>query len=201
MGDQNGTHDTERTPLISDTSNSSLSRRKKTATWVAHNAVLIFVGLLITAVIVILCVFFGIYRANRPKAKPGICESAACVHAASEILYNLSPNYREIDPCIDFEQLTCGGWDDRHDLRPDQGDAFTGTIMSENSQMLLRHILEAPYPGESKHSSFSPAQLVKSLSSVDEENFDKLKSAYGACMNEDRIKEDGVKPLLEYYMS
>lgn len=75
------------------------------------------------------------------------------VHASSEILYNLSPEYKTIDPCTDFEQLTCGGWDDRHDLRPDQGDAFTGTIMSENSQMLLRHILEASYPQKSKVSS------------------------------------------------
>lgn len=106
----------------------------------------------------------------------------------------------------------CGGWDDRHDLRPDQGDAFTGTIMAENSQMLLRHILEAPYPDESKvgiqlkaqnvtdtlqHSSFSPAQLIESLSSVDQQNFNKLRDAYDACMDEETIKKDGVKPLLE----
>ena len=112
----------------------------------------------------------AVYRVNNtPKARAGTCTSSACmypipvmmmmqtseliclgVHASSEILYNLSPIYKEIDPCTDFELLTCGGWDDRHDLRPDQGDAFTGTIMSENSQMLLRHILEAPYPDESK---------------------------------------------------
>ena len=80
----------------------------------------------------------------------GMCLTPACVHASSEILYNLSPDYKNIDPCTNFEELVCGGWDERHDLRPDQGDAFTGTIMSENSQMLLRHILEAPYPDESK---------------------------------------------------
>ena len=81
------------------------------------------------------------------KAKQ--CLTPACVHAASEILYNLSPNYKELDACDDFEELVCGGWRDHHDLRADQGDAFTGTIMSENSQMLLRHILEAPYPKDS----------------------------------------------------
>ena len=77
------------------------------------------------------------------------------MHAASEILYNLSPNYKELDPCTDFEELVCGGWRDRHDLRPDQGDAFTGTIMNENSELLLRHILEAPYPKDSQVSSSS----------------------------------------------
>lgn len=74
------------------------------------------------------------------------CLTPACVHASSELLYNLSPDYKNIDACTDFEEMVCGGWRDRHDLRPDQGDAFTGTIMSETSEMLLRHILEAPYP-------------------------------------------------------
>lgn len=48
-----------------------------------------------------------------------------------------------------------------------------------------------------QHSSFSPAQLVKSLSSVDEDNFNKLKAAYDACMDEDTIKKAGIKPLQE----
>lgn len=82
-----------------------------------------------------------------------MCLTPACVHASSEILYNLSPDYKTIDPCDNFEEMVCGGWDERHDLRPDQGDAFTGTIMVEHSQMLLRHILEAPYPEESKVSA------------------------------------------------
>ena len=81
--------------------------------------------------------------------KKNLCLSSECVHAASEILYNLSPDYKNIDPCTNFEELVCGGWRDRHDLREDQGDAFTGTIMAENSQLLLKHILEAPYPKDS----------------------------------------------------
>jgi len=75
--------------------------------------------------------------------------SPACIHASSEVLYNLSPRYKEIDPCTDFEELVCGGWRELHDLRPDQGDAFTGTIMAESSQLLLKHILEAEYPENS----------------------------------------------------
>lgn len=90
------------------------------------------------------------------EKKAALCLTPACVHAASEILYNLSPAYKELDPCDDFEELVCGGWRDRHDLRADQGDAFTGTIMSENSQLLLRHILEAPYPKDSQVCMISP---------------------------------------------
>ncbi|KAJ9000383.1 hypothetical protein HRR94_004961 [Exophiala dermatitidis] len=138
------------------------------------------------------------HRHKRPHhGKADLCLTPACIHASSEFLYNLSPNYKELDPCTDFEELVCGGWRDRHDLRPDQGDAFTGTIMAESSEMLLRHILEAPYPGDSKHSSFSPAQLDSNSNSVDKENFDKLKAAYDACLDEDTIRKIGVAPLME----
>ena len=88
-------------------------------------------------------------RSSHPhKAKT--CLTPACIHASSEYLYNLSPQYKELDPCDNFEELVCGGWKDRHDLRPDQGSAFTGTIMSEGSQTLLRHVLEGTYPKQSE---------------------------------------------------
>ncbi|KAF9874906.1 peptidase family M13 [Colletotrichum karsti] len=160
--------------------------------------------------------YFGIPQAQQHFAADRaekMCTTPACVHAASEILYNLSPNYKELDPCNDFEELVCGGWRDRHDLRSDQGDAFTGTIMSENSELLLRHILEAPYPKDSKvskparsggatltnrqHSAFSPLKLFSGDKDADEENFDKMKAVYDACINEDKIKEVGLEPLTQ----
>lgn len=139
-------------------------------------------------------------------AKQGrsLCLSPACIHASSEILYNMSPNYKKLDPCTDeFEELVCGGWRDRHDLRADQGDAFTGTIMAENSATLLRHILEAGYPSESQHSYFSPMRLLrdpeggKQKRDQDEANFDLMKAAYDACIDEEGIKKLGLVPLGE----
>ncbi|USP78574.1 hypothetical protein yc1106_05848 [Curvularia clavata] len=125
-----------------------------------------------------------------------LCLTPACIHAASEVLNSLSPQYQELDPCDNFEELVCGGWKERHDLRADQGSIFTGTVMYENSQMLLRHILEAPYPKDSQHSYFSPMQLASISKSIDEENFDKMKAVYDACLNEDQIKSVGVSPLV-----
>ncbi|KAK5019059.1 hypothetical protein LTR16_000941 [Cryomyces antarcticus] len=69
--------------------------------------------------------------------------------------------------------------------------------MSESSQTLLRHILEAPYPNSSVNSYFSPMQLEHRSHHVDEKNFDKLKAAYDACLDEDAIKKAGVDPLTE----
>ena len=68
--------------------------------------------------------------------------------------------------------------------------------MSEASESLLRHILEAPYPEMSDHSSFSPVQLLETASSVDKENFDKLKTAYDSCQDEATIKKEGLKPII-----
>ncbi|KAL2881034.1 hypothetical protein SGCOL_003693 [Colletotrichum sp. CLE4] len=143
--------------------------------------------------------YYNIPQTQKPihEEKTPVCMTPACVHAASEILYNLSPDYKELDPCSDFEELVCGGWRDRHDLRADQGDAFTGTIMSENSELLLRHILEAPYPKDSQHSYFSPLRLESTDKSADEQNFDKMKASYDACVDEDKIKEIGVEPLIQ----
>jgi hypothetical protein len=138
----------------------------------------------------------ALHKLGQHPIKDGnICLTPACVHASSELLYNLSPDFHNIDPCTDFEELVCGGWRDRHDLRPDQGDAFTGTVMSENSDTLLRHILEGDYPKSSSHSYFSPAALDTEKSSADKDNFKKLKSAYDACLNEDLIKSRGTQPL------
>ncbi|KAE8421745.1 hypothetical protein BDV36DRAFT_280350 [Aspergillus pseudocaelatus] len=108
-----------------------------------------------------------------------ICESPECVHAASEILYNLDPNYDQINPCTDFDQYVCGGWRERHDMRPDQGAIFAGTMMSETAQTRLRHLLSSSKPSE-------PA---------DSNNFEKLKAAYTACMDETTVTKWGSKPL------
>ncbi|KAG2413971.1 hypothetical protein HFD88_003162 [Aspergillus terreus] len=105
-----------------------------------------------------------------------VCESSECVHAASEILYNLDPDYANIDPCTDFDQYVCGGWRERHDMRPDQGSIFAGTLMAEASQTRLRHLLESNDP-------------------PDEPNFAKLKAAYDSCMDEKKISERGSEPL------
>ncbi|KAJ5773915.1 hypothetical protein N7457_008811 [Penicillium paradoxum] len=115
-----------------------------------------------------------------PEASP-LCQSQECIHAASEILYNLDPNYKDIDPCTDFNQYVCGGWRERHDMRPDQGSIFAGTIMAENAQTKLRHILERTEP---------PQQS-------DADNFEKLKAAYDACLDEATVSKRGSKPLTD----
>ena len=117
-----------------------------------------------------------------------ICLTPGCVLAASEIIQNMSPNLEAVDPCQDFRTYVCEGWDIKHDLREDQSDLFTGTIMHDDSQLLLRHVLESPFP---------KALMAKDTTSVDEENFDKLQKAYNACLDESKAKAIGSAPLLD----
>jgi endothelin-converting enzyme len=93
----------------------------------------------------------------------------------------LDPNHAKVDPCTNFDQFVCGGWRERHDMRADQGSIFAGTIMAENSQTRLRHILERSEPPEK----------------VDADNFKKLKAGYDACLNESAIRKRGTKPLAD----
>lgn len=109
--------------------------------------------------------------------------------AASEILQNLSPRYEKINPCADFDAFVCEGWREKNDLRDDQGGSFTGTMMAENSQMILRHILETSF--EDSHPRLDPD------TSAEAAIFRKLKDAYDACKDEDRLKERGSEPLLD----
>lgn len=131
---------------------------------------------------------------NRKQTPPApkeaeSCLTPACVLAASEILENMSPRYHELDPCTDFDKFVCEGWAERHDLRADQGGAFTGTIMAENAQMILRHVLESPYPVDS--------QVIEVNSAAKQKIFEKLHDAYDACMDERAIRGMGSAPLLD----
>lgn len=101
----------------------------------------------------------------------------------------MSPNYHRIDPCANFDDFVCEGWREKNDLRADQSTAFTGTVMAENSQIALRHILETSF--DNSHPAVDPDKSAESRV------FQKLKNAYSACLDEERLREKGPEPLLE----
>ena len=81
----------------------------------------------------------------------------------------------------------CQGWDLTHDLREDQSDVFVGTIMAEESQQLLRHLLE----------SSIPKNTMTVGDDANRENFYKIRDAYNACLDESEMKKVGSIPLLD----
>lgn len=61
--------------------------------------------------------------------------------------------------------------------------------MAEDSQQILRHVLESPYSVDT--------YKIEIDSSAKRDIFEKLQTAYNACMDEELIKDIGSAPLLE----
>ncbi|KAL8997778.1 MAG: hypothetical protein Q9169_003027 [Polycauliona sp. 2 TL-2023] len=119
-----------------------------------------------------------------------ICLTPACVLAAAGIIQNMDSDYHQINPCEDFSRYVCGGWESKHELRPDQDSVSSGSVMYEASQETLRRLLEAPY-------SDTRLSKVSSSPSADRLIFGKIQSAYDSCMDEETIKQRGSEPLLD----
>ncbi|RKF76155.1 Endothelin-converting enzyme 1 [Golovinomyces cichoracearum] len=177
-------------PVAPDNEDTSVLKRVKE--FLTRKLFLAIGSLLAILIVLGLSLSFGLRVRKSSESK--LCTTEACIHASSEILYNLSPNYKNIDPCLNFEELVCGGWSDRHDLRPDQGDAFTGSLMDDNTKLILKHVLETPYQNVSKVLSLESSPNARS---ADKEIFNKIKTAYDVCMNISTIRNQGIKPLVE----
>lgn len=152
------------------------------ANGVIRNSKMVLLACLLALLGLFVALCIGLYFRHKTQAKLTTCQSAACIHAASGLLDSLDPQHTLLDPCTQFDQMVCGGWHQRHDLRQDQGDMSTGTIMAEKSRNILRHILEET----------SPSSLS---SSADQENFQKVKDEFDSCMDKQKLDKIGSSPL------
>ncbi|KAI1208995.1 Metalloprotease [Annulohypoxylon truncatum] len=114
-----------------------------------------------------------------------VCLSDACIKASSTLYSNLSPNFQNIDPCTNFEELICGGFKQRYALSETTTSVNEQTLLTGTNYVFMKNILEAPYDTS-----------LGSNPSVDEMNFEKLVKGYNTCLNETAIAELGVQPLV-----
>ncbi|KAI0025704.1 endothelin-converting enzyme 1 [Xylariomycetidae sp. FL0641] len=168
-------------------------------TWRRRRWISLFVSVFVIVAFIVILIVSGVVargKKRRPDMNTSTCMTPACIHAASEILYNLSPDYQTLDPCTHFDTLVCDGFNARHDIPQDRSSYSTASLMSDNGQTTLRHILESPYPKSSQHSTFSPMNLVTISAMSDEDNFLMMQETYNSCMNETALKKVGVAPLV-----
>lgn len=164
-----------------------------TSRWTALGIQRIAIIILIIALVLLATLY---PRHHGKEAVAGLCLTPACIHAASGYLTNLSPDYKNIDPCDDFEEFVCGGWRGAHDMRADQGMTDALGLINDGVTSTIRNILEGSYPDSSDHSTFSPNNLGAAVGSTDRKNFDELKAAYDACMDVDAITKQGIQPIV-----
>lgn len=125
----------------------------------------------------------------RWSRKHRTCSTPACVLAAAELLSSISPPSEKIDLCTNFRDFVCGGWDSRNELRSDQASVSRRSVLHDATQGLLRKILESQGPHVSTTGDLD-LQAEKRA-------FAKIQQAYRCCMDEGRIAEKGLRPLLE----
>jgi endothelin-converting enzyme len=135
-----------------------------------------------------------------------VCTTPKCLEYAKLVKSNLSPKYKEIDPCEDFSAYACDGWRQTHDFRPEQSSksqwfqfiltkltlstgVSIGSTMSDTIKSVLLDILSNPYK--------ESAAIQGVNATFDKANFGKMKDAYDTCMNEEGVKAYGVTPIVK----
>jgi putative endopeptidase len=121
-------------------------------------------------------------QSSQPSATPSTSKSVAAALSEPELPYTPSLDVtamdRSVDPCVDFYSYSCGGWQKKNPIPPDQTSwSVYGKLYQDNLQY-LRGILEQ-------------AATAKDRDPVTQ----KIGDFYGSCMNEPLVEQLGAKPM------
>ncbi|KAF9305210.1 hypothetical protein BGZ74_010989 [Mortierella antarctica] len=113
----------------------------------------------------------------------GMCSTPHCLQTASNILNDMQAS---VDPCVDFSQFTCGGYNTREKLLPgEKKNGYLVTIDQQNIDV-IRSIVTRNDP---------KSPVIAKGDATSQRNLNKLQSYYGACMDNSRLTKVGRKPL------
>jgi len=99
--------------------------------------------------------------------------------AKSEPVLDLNSMDRNIDPCIDFFQYSCGGWIKNNPIPPDQSSWDIYSKMQDENLSRLREILEAASAPDGNRDAETQ----------------KIGDYYASCIDESAIESKGAAPL------
>lgn len=159
----------------------NISSRKKT------NSIIIIALTVVLVLLLILCVIFIVLFAlekskvheqaaqETPPSLQKICDSTKCLLAAIDTLKQLNQN---ADPCTDFYEYACGGWENENALEPGETSVTGFSLVTEKSFNVLKKALE----NAEKNYSSNEA-VMKTL------------KFYNVCVNETAVEAQGDGPL------
>ncbi|KAJ3365206.1 hypothetical protein GGF31_008614, partial [Allomyces arbusculus] len=115
--------------------------------------------------------------------KAEFCLTPGCTLAAAHMLESMNP---AADPCDDFYQYACGGWEQKHDLPDNKQRVGVFNDLDDANKRIIRAILDSPAPpasGNGKHRD------------LEQKLFDQVRTVFRACMDEPAIAARGAQPL------
>ena len=135
-----------------------------------------------TLVVLALLAAGCVAQSSQTSATPSTSKSVAAALSEPELPYTPSLDVtamdRSVDPCVDFYSYSCGGWQKKNPIPPDQTSwSVYGKLYQDNLQY-LRGILEQ-------------AATAKDRDPVTQ----KIGDFYGSCMNEPLVEQLGAKPM------
>jgi len=103
-----------------------------------------------------------------------LCLTKDCIESSHMVLQNMD---KTVDPCTDFYQFACGGFEERVVIPDDRSTRSQFALIRESLQQQMREILE--------EEPTTPQSKV----------YDMARNVYKACMDVDKIEEIGLDPL------
>jgi len=122
---------------------------------------------------------------ENPETNTEECLTPGCYEASKRILTRMDLN---IDPCEDFYQFTCGTMINEKEIQ--KNEYGFGSFMEAQNESLnvIKQILEGDYPVNTN--------LSEEGQKLDKEIFNKIKTIYNSCMDEDTINKNGKESLI-----
>lgn len=106
-----------------------------------------------------------------------VCTTRACVEVASMLASSMDET---VNPCEDFYEFACGGWEKKNPLPTGHAYWDTFSIQTKRIQMDLKNLLEENIKNNTNQSAERKAKIF-----------------YKTCLNLTAINDNGIEPLLK----
>ncbi|KAI5862199.1 hypothetical protein GGS23DRAFT_110969 [Durotheca rogersii] len=83
------------------------------------------------------------YRSGKGRRQHCMCIIINVGPHASAKLYNLSPNFKNIDPCTNFGEMVYGGFRERNVIPQYEISLESNRVIDEPNSILMKDILES----------------------------------------------------------
>lgn len=103
-----------------------------------------------------------------------VCTSPACVELASTVLRSMDLS---VDPCQDFYNYSCGGWENVNVIPSGHGNWGVFNELDQRNNIAIRKLLQG-----NEDSDVKAIQLARQL--------------YKSCLDTDGLTDDGATPIV-----